>query len=184
MLLIGCVTAYVASTKGRNVVGWFVVGFFFNCIGLVLILVIGDERAQRDLKQENRRLREKLRMDRTVADRRHRETEKRLQVHDVALGVDTRAQVDRIEEPFAESSSDEPLAEDLPDSYRGPNRRFYQVHWHYALGSEQRGPVSFEELKDLWIDGVLQSQTLVWNKHLSDWKSIAVVRDLEGELRA
>jgi len=184
MLLIGGVTAYVASTKGRNVVGWFVVGFFFNCIGLVLILVIGDEGAQNDLKRENRRLREKLRMDRTVADRRHRETEKRLEVHDVALGVDTSTPAERIEEHAEEPMPGGPLAEESNTPSRAANVRFYQVHWHYALDSEQQGPVSFEELRDLWIDGVLNSQSLVWNKRLSNWKSIGQVRDLEGELRA
>ena len=173
---MGCLVAYIAHTKGRSPVGWFFIGFFTSCIGLVLVLVLPDEDHQRNLQSENRRLREKLRMDRTVADRRHRETEGRLRVHDVALGVDTSERTERLEE--------QPLAEVREDPHLGPNARFYGVNWHYALNAEEQGPVSFDELKDLWLDGIVDRESLVWNKHLSDWRTIEAVRDLEDELRA
>jgi hypothetical protein len=168
--------AFIASSKGRNPVGWFFIGLFANCIGLILVLVLPDENQRRNLESENRRLREKVRMDRTTADRRHRETEKRLSVHDVALGVDTSEEAKRI----GERERDE--AEGRPDLK--PNHRFYSVNWHYSDGDDQNGPVGFDELKSLWTDGTIGAASLVWNKHLSDWKTVDSVRNLEDELRA
>ncbi len=175
-LLLGGLSAYIASTKGRSVVGWFFVGFFFPCIGLVIILVIGDEGATEDLRHENRRLREKLRMDRAVSDRRHRDTEERLHVHDVALGVNTSERLEEADKGFPEHS--------VGSGADGDNARFYSVRWHYALADQQHGPISFDELKELWNERVLDPESLVWNRHLSDWKAIDQLRDLEDELGA
>src|SRR5687767_4831017 len=91
---VGTACALIAHARGRSAVGWFFIGMFGPCfIGLILVLVLPDlkieQERQRRLADENRRLREKLKKDRMVADERHAELNRRLQVHDVALGVDT-----------------------------------------------------------------------------------------------
>lgn len=39
MFLFGLWTGYVARTKGRNTVVWFLLGFFTGIIGLILVSV-------------------------------------------------------------------------------------------------------------------------------------------------
>ena len=39
-LLFGIVTAVVASNKGRNGCGWFIIGFLLGPFGLILSLVV------------------------------------------------------------------------------------------------------------------------------------------------
>ena len=43
----GCVTAWLASAKGRQGCGWFVGGFFFNWLAMLIILWLPAVTAQR-----------------------------------------------------------------------------------------------------------------------------------------
>ncbi len=52
-LLFGIVCAVVAGNKGRNRIGWFLIGFLLGPFGLILALVVGKnneaiEKAQMD----------------------------------------------------------------------------------------------------------------------------------------
>lgn len=38
-IVFGCVTAYFAKTRGRNVYGWFFIGLFLGLIGLCLVFI-------------------------------------------------------------------------------------------------------------------------------------------------
>ncbi len=91
--IIGVITALIASSKGRSAIGWFFIGFLLGLIGLIIVCVVGDlkkeQARQQRLRAENRRLREQVRKDRMVADRRHRKLNQRLGAHDRVLGVDT-----------------------------------------------------------------------------------------------
>lgn len=52
--------------------------------------------------------------------------------------------------------------------------------WYYANGENEVGPVSAAELKALADQGVVDSDTLVWNDGMTDW---AVASDVPGLLR-
>ena len=41
--------------------------------------------------------------------------------------------------------------------------------WNYGFGSESRGPVDDEEMKRLFRDGVIHTETLVWRQGMADW---------------
>lgn len=52
------------------------------------------------------------------------------------------------------------------------------VEWWYADGSEQRGPVSLEEMRTLVSDGRLDRDTLVWHAGMSGWTPAGMVSEL------
>lgn len=45
--------------------------------------------------------------------------------------------------------------------------------WHYAVGGQQKGPVSEDELKKLAASGVIKPDTLVWKDGWPEWRSYA-----------
>lgn len=47
--------------------------------------------------------------------------------------------------------------------------------WHYALGQEQKGPVSTEQLNALVKDGVVTGDTLVWREGLANWQAYRTI---------
>lgn len=50
--------------------------------------------------------------------------------------------------------------------------------WFYALNQEQKGPVSFEQLKGLLQAGVLSGSSLVWKDGMAEWLSAEMVPNL------
>ena len=95
MAIFGGISAAIASSKGRNTVGWFFIGFFFGCIGLIIILCLSnllEDQARWDAQAvEQRRLREQLRQEQLKNETFRQHTAARLDVHDRTLGIDTRA---------------------------------------------------------------------------------------------
>ena len=83
-----------AHSKGRSPVGWFFVGFFVTCIGLIIVLCLSNLREEQarwaQADEERRRLREQLRQERLKNEVFQGHVRARLDVHDQALGVDTR----------------------------------------------------------------------------------------------
>jgi uncharacterized RDD family membrane protein YckC len=49
------------------------------------------------------------------------------------------------------------------------------MNWYYAIGQEQKGPVSDEQLHALAKDGVVTGDTLVWREGLSNWQPYRTV---------
>ncbi len=49
------------------------------------------------------------------------------------------------------------------------------MSWYYAVGQEQKGPVTDEQLAALARDGAITGETLVWREGLADWKPYATV---------
>jgi hypothetical protein len=172
-LAFGGVSAAIAVGRGRSGVGWFFIGFFFSCIGLVLLLCLPDLKAQQERedrqRQENRRLREQIAKERMVADARHQRVTQRLGAHDQALGVDTdaAAQIDDGPEP-------PPLVADQPATRSSATR------WYYARDGQRQGPVSAETLRHLLETATVSSTTLVWRQGMPDWAPLADVADLDG----
>ena len=180
--VFGLLCALVASGRGRNPLGWFVVGFFFPCIGLVILLVLPDLKAdddqQRRLHTENRRLREQVRKERHVTQQRHAATQRRIDVHDRALDVDTA--------PMVEEVDAEQLAAPPPRQPSSEEREVLErALWFYlAEKDEQIGPMPFAELRRVWRDGRIGASTYVWREGMADWLPLREVPGLEGEFRA
>lgn len=49
------------------------------------------------------------------------------------------------------------------------------MQWFYAVGQEQRGPVSEEEFGQRVADGTISEGTLVWNADMADWSPYGTV---------
>lgn len=122
-LIFGVICALVANGKGRSAVGWFFLGFLFGLISLIIVCVISDlkkeEARERALRNENRRLRERMRKDRMVADQRHRQLDRRINAHDRVAGIDT-AQPEN--EQLLEHVDDEEFYDDEDDFDQRPRR--------------------------------------------------------------
>mgnify|MGYP005672201433 CR=1 FL=1 len=173
----GIACAGIAEGRGRSSVGWFFLGFFFSWMALVALAILPDETKvkarERNLREENRRLRERVAKDRMVADDRHRGLAARLDVHDRALGVDTS---DRVEIEGAAEPPPLPAAtlqrEDL-----------LRAVWYFVDDAESCGPIPFADLRRMWRENEISTDTLVWRTGMDDWSSVRRVDGLEAALR-
>lgn len=169
--VFGIICAAIAPGRGRSAVGWFFIGVFTQCIGVILILLLPDLKVeaakQRRREAETRKLRELLKKERQVADARHDTHRQRLNVHDRALGVDT-------------SAGDEPalLSSDAPPPLPPVSPATPETMWYYATDGQQHGPVPASRLRQLWIDRRIGDQSLVWREGMGDWVAIAQVDGL------
>ena len=183
-ILSGVICAMIADSRGRSALGWFALGFFLPCLAQVILLVIPDEQEERrrrdSLDQENRRLREMVRKDRQVGDRRHEETLRRLDTHDRAIGIDTRGP-----ETLELEGDGDAAAISPPNPPATPAERSVRQHlWFYVQDDERQGPVGFGRMRELWEDGVVDAGTLIWREGLEEWLPLAQLTELEDELRA
>ena len=170
MIVFGAICASIANGRGRSPVAWFLIGLVAPCIGLILVLVLPNlkveqERQQR-MRNENRRLREKIRKDRMVADQRHNATQERLGVHDEALGVDTSKAVGAGALP--------PAPKHLDDG----------TEWYYLKGKKRVGPFTLDQMRRLWADRRIGSETSVWAESMEDWAELSTVEKLRSALDA
>jgi hypothetical protein len=55
-----------------------------------------------------------------------------------------------------------------------------QTHWYYAIGRQQHGPVSFEQLRALVASRSVRREHLVWQEGTSDWREAGSVTELFG----
>lgn len=171
-LVFGAITASVATSRGRNGLAWFFIGFFLSCLGLIILLVIPDLKQEQERhkrhSRENRRLREQLKKERAVSDARYEQTERRLGVHDRALGLDTTGKP--IPPPQQQTAA-------LPPG-------FADASWFYMDNEyERQGPISLTELQKLWRSSQVGARTLVWTKSMEDWADLGEVPGLEDALR-
>ncbi len=54
-----------------------------------------------------------------------------------------------------------------------------QVSYHYALGGQQQGPVTFEKMQELFANRTINKDTLVWKPGLSSWVALKHVDELK-----
>lgn len=177
LAFLGGVVALIAHHRGRNPLAWFFLGAFFFCFAFILVLVLPDLKEQREREQqlvdENRRLKEQLRKDRMVADRRHEEVQRRLDAHDTALTIDTRRDEGSA---MAAPRAMEPLDVGIPESTAGP--------WWFFQDEMRKGPFSFDQLRALWQGGTVNRETRVWTAGMSDWAPIESLPRLSEALDA
>jgi GYF domain 2 len=181
MAAMGTACALIAQNRGRSAVGWFFVGLLAGCIGLILVLVLPDlkvqEERERRLADENRRLREKLKKDRMVADERHAEIQRRVGAHDVALGVDTSVPATAALPGGVPPIDARPASSESANALRG-------TAWYWAQGLNRQGPLDFATLQGLWQEGRVTTETLVWCKGMPKWIALRDVPGLEETLDA
>jgi hypothetical protein len=176
--VFGAICAAIANSRGRSAIGWFFIGAITSCIGIILVLVLPDLKVQAEreerMRRENRRLREKLRKERMVADKRHEAAMGRLDVHDDALGLDTGQDPTRIASESSAAPTEQPRpAARLPDD---------GTEWYYLQGQERIGPITAADLQDLWVDGRIDASSLVWCAAMADWAAISTVSKLRRVL--
>jgi hypothetical protein len=175
MLVFGGITAAIASSKGRNPVGWFFCGFFFSCLGLIIILCLSnlkEEQARWNAQNvEQRRLREQLRQEQLKNEALRQHAVARLDQHDQALGIDTRKTAPALtltpqETPqspligFPLSKGNEPPA---PNGYPKQN-------WYINNNGQQDGPYSWELIYRRAKQGTLLPDTMVWAQGMGEWQ--------------
>jgi len=57
------------------------------------------------------------------------------------------------------------------------------VDWFYGDDSgEQQGPVTMKDVRNLWEQGVIRDDTLLWNETMSDWLELSELPDLKKKL--
>lgn len=95
-VVTGVICAVIAQHKGRNVAGWFFGGLLLEIIGVIIVAVLPNLKAERNYRlqaeQANHRLREQLRQERMKTEAFRQYSMSRLDAHDKALGVDTRTE--------------------------------------------------------------------------------------------
>lgn len=52
------------------------------------------------------------------------------------------------------------------------------MEWHYAIGEEQFGPVTADELRTLIQDGIVQLTDLAWCPVMAQWQEVGSIRVL------
>jgi hypothetical protein len=163
--VFGIICAVLAPGRGRSAVGWFFIGVATQCIGIILILLLpnlkAEEEKERRRAAETKRLREQLKKERQVADERHEAHRARIGTHDLALGIDTSEAENRL-------LTNEQAAAAGPPPLPGP-----EAVWYYAANGQQRGPVPQSQLLALLRDGGLDAQALAWTAGMTDWAPIA-----------
>ena len=184
-VVMGVVTALIASIKGRNVVGWFFVGFLAGLIGVIIAAVMPNLKAQRTQEEHNalerRRLREQLRQERLKNEAFRRYSTNRLDAHDEHLGLDTRtapalpepqtteALPSRPEEAMTDlAQTTEPTVTPVPISA--------ELVWYYETSGRSVGPVNDRDMHQLLKSGAIERSTLVWTEGYDDW---VVAEDVE-----
>jgi len=54
-------------------------------------------------------------------------------------------------------------------------------NWYYVQGSERVGPVGYEDLRNLYLGGILNQDSYVWKKGFQGWEHIKDVNELDFE---
>lgn len=177
MAVFGGITATVASSKGRNAVGWFFIGFFFGCIGLIIILCLSnlrEEQARWDAQAvEQRRLREQLRQEQLKNETFRQHTAARLDVHDRTLGIDTRQSAPAL--PAAAPASPAFIPSAGPPT---PPDGLPASNWFTNEGGSQQGPYTFALLHKRARQGSLPPDTLLWAEGMKEWRPARTISNL------
>jgi hypothetical protein len=168
-LIIAGVTAYIAEQRGRNPLGWFVLGWLCCCIAIPALFVLPNLKEAEALELKNtedkRRLQEQLRQEQLKLRAFQRITNERIDHHDGVLGLDTKAGVP----PQVALPGGAPSQLAPPPLPVGQTTEPSPPIWHYALASVQYGPVTADQLIDLLTARSITRDTLIWNSEMKGW---------------
>lgn len=179
-LICGILTAVLANHKGRSVVGWFFLGFFFGIFGLIAILVGSNKKEQREreeqLQLETKRLQEQLRQERLKNEAFRAHTQSRLDTHDQALQLDTRqtspALLAGSPEVFPQVNGG--AAKNLPEISPLEPATLSKA-WFYYANEKVVGPYSLEQLKTFVGAGSMDPRTAVCPEGDNNWMPLQQV---------
>ena len=173
----GIVAAAIASSKGRNTIGWFFGGFFLGIIGIVIVAVLSNKKQESYYRQqaelERRRLREQVMQERMKGESFRGHVARRLDYHDQALGVQTRSLGSNGQGQVAGQLEAGPAGQLGAGSLGAQN-----AQWYYAMNGQTIGPVAFAQLKGMLANRSLAADTLVWTENLGQWTQADQVSDL------
>lgn len=163
MIVFGGACAAVASSRGRNPLGWFFIGLIGGCFALAVLFVIPDvkkETAAREReRQRRRRLEEELMQERSKNQAFRGHAGERLDRHDEALGLDTRSAAPGLRAPPPPPKA---LDEGMPAN------GWYRVN----ARQESEGPFTLAQMREAVQSGALVRETLVWHESMNDWKPV------------
>jgi len=175
----GVIAAAIAGSKGRNVPGWFVFGFFFPLIAIIVACVVSDLKAEKQerahLSAERRRLHEQLRQEKMKSEAFRQHSVRRLDTHDQALGMNTRGGTELPSGVVPPRVGDGDPVGGPPPLPALPSD---EAAWFYESGGDVVGPVSRFALRQLIATGDVDPSTLVWSERLDTWTPASSVVDL------
>jgi hypothetical protein len=170
LVIFAAITGTVAHFKGRNVLGWTLLGL----LGVVPLIIVAclpnaKEQQERDAYQaeENRRLREQLRQERIKSDAFRQHAAARLDAHDQHLGLDTRAIGPTLTGGAAMGELGPGSAAADPALTSAPN--LTDPRWYYGRQGKTIGPVNASEISDLIRLQIVTRDTLLWSEDMADW---------------
>ena len=170
LIITGAVTAWIASNKGRNAIGWFFAGFFFHFIAMIIVACLSDlrqEQAQRERDLlERQRLRERLRQEQLKNEAFRRHATARLDSHDQHLGIQTQG-LGQLEAGQAKAT---PQLEHSPQEEEGNESK-----WYFEVAGETIGPKSQSALQSLFRKEKLGLTTLVCRENEETWRPASTV---------
>lgn len=176
-LVFGGIVAAIAHSKGRNVVGWFFLGFFVGCIALIIIICLSnlnEEQAKWSSNEiEQRRLREQLRQEQLKNEALRQHTVARLDLHDEKLGIDTRSAA-----PGLSLGGPTLRIPPRPGVPAAPAPGYPSENWYTNEDGEQQGPYTFALLSTRARQGTLSTETLVWAEGLPEWQPAVTIPNL------
>jgi len=199
-LVFGIISAAVASSKGRSVVGWFFLSFLFGLIPMIVVCCLSNLTEEKSFKEhalrEQHRLREQLAQERLKAEAFRSHTYDRLDTHDRVLGVDTRSG-----NPLGATGPMLLESHDPADALAAlaggpaaagnvgtapsasPSVGQEERIWYYECSGQAVGPITAGDLGRLVQNRQISPSTLVWCQSMTDWAPLAQVSALRrGEV--
>jgi len=163
-VLFGVIAGLLARPRGRNPIGWFLLGFVGGPFAPLLLFALPNPRdwlkREEHERRERRRLWELLTMERLKNQASRGYALRRIDTHDEVLGVDTRSVVGG---PVLVPFTPAPVLDAGP-----PKERWYVA----APGGPARGPIDLPGIEERIRSGEFDESTLVWHETLSDWKPL------------
>jgi len=173
-VIIAAICGAIASSKGRNVVGWVVLGFLFEIIPLIIVACLPNLRTQREkevyIASENRRLREQLRQEQIKGETFRQHAAARLDAHDERLQINTRSlgpQLAATSEHTNQLSAGASPADDSQDP---------EASWYYSSNGATFGPVPESKISELIRNKSIIENTLIWSESLTEWQPAGQVQ--------
>lgn len=176
--IAGIICALIASSKGRNAIGWFFVGFFFGIFGVIVALVASNIKAREEkelaLVNENRRLQEQIHQERIKLEQFRTHAQKRLDTHDGILNIDTRHvlnESDYSKQPIlnAQPESDQSPVP-IPPTIESPTpKAIPEEGWYYQEVESAVGPFDRRTILSYLRMGRISLDTNVWHESIKNW---------------
>lgn len=185
--ICGIIAAIIASSKGRNVVGWFFVGFLLGLIGVIIAAVMPNlkkQKAQEEFaSQERRRLREQLRQERLKSEAFRQYSVARLDAHDQHLGINTRTAASLPGAPQQQalpSQGNEAIDSLITQMHSNtPVSMGKPITWYFDRNGQPVGPMPESEIYRMIQSGGIQKHTLMWTEGFDEWVAAAEVEQFQ-----